>query len=187
MEGGQSEVGINRLLLGPLPDGKDAVSYFAHASKSDRAVPDVIISTRYPSTAVLDFWQDHSEFVPSETDIISVSKTIHGPERYPATTDGSDERITAVETNDLTSLGVAISNSLSRRDHEAPIRIWFDSITSLIRAIDFDRVFRFLHIVTARVKHAHATAFYLVDPMAHDPQTVTSLIYLFDDVINAEQ
>nr|WP_312907641.1 hypothetical protein [Natronosalvus caseinilyticus] len=62
------------------------------------------------------------------------------------------------------------------------MELWFDSITPLIHATNFERVFRFLHILTARIECTRATAFYLVDPTAHDQQTVTSLTYLFDTV-----
>ena len=46
--------------------------------------------------------------------------------------------------------------------------------------------FSFLHILTARVKRTRATAFYLVDPTVHDPQTVTSLTSLFNTVLEVD-
>ncbi|PGF17267.1 hypothetical protein CP556_14960 [Natrinema sp. CBA1119] len=95
-------------------------------------------------------------------------------------------QLSAVNRSDLTGLGIEISELLSRRDHDAPVELWFDSVTSLIHASDFERVFRFLHILTARIERTGATAFYFIDPTAHDPQTVTSLTYLFDTVLETD-
>ncbi|MFB1065055.1 hypothetical protein [Natrinema sp. H-ect4] len=185
MDGGTSERGSNRLLLGPLPDEGEIPSYLERVRPSDRAAPKVVISTRHPPSAILDCRQT-SDSCSSRIDIISVSGMNHGSPVDPDVTERHTGQLSAVNRSDLTGLGTEISELLSRRDHDAPVELWFDSVTSLIPAIDFERVFRFLHILTARVERLRATAFYLVDPAAHDPQTVTSLTYLFDTVLEMD-
>lgn len=184
MDGGHSEPGSNHLLLGPLPHDEETAADIERVCTSDRPVPTVIVSTRQSPSAILECWQTHLGSIASRIDIISVSETAHSAPIRPDTTARHAGQITAVETSDLTGLGIGINEALSRRGRDAPVGLGFDSVTSLIHAVDFERVFRFLHVLTARVAHTGAIAFYHVDPTAHDPQTVTSLTYLFDTVID---
>lgn len=185
MNGGNSDRGSNRLLLGPLPDGGETASFLERVRTSDRATPKVVISTRHSPSTILDCRQTNDS-CSSRIDIISVSDLDHSSPTQHEITEGHTGQLSAVNRGDLTGLGSEICEVLSRRDHDAPVELWFDSVTSLIRTIDFERVFRFLHLLTARVERTRATAFYLVDPTAHDPQTVTSLTYLFDTVLEID-
>lgn len=185
MDVGDSKRGTNRLLLGPLPDDGEIVSYLERVRTSDRTAPKVAISTRHSPSTVLDCRQTNKS-CSSRIDIISARDTCHSSPSHPEITERHIGQLSAVNRSDLTGLGIEISELLSRRDHDAPVELWFDSVTSSIRAIDFERVFRFLHILTARIERTRATAFYLVDPTVHDPQIVTSLTYLFDPVLEID-
>jgi len=185
MDVGNSERESNQLLLGPLPDEGEIPSHLERVRTSDRAAPKMVISTRHPPSTILDC-QQTSESCPSRIDIISVSDMCHSSPTRSEMTERHTGQLSAVNRSDLTGLGIEINELLSRHDHDAPVELWFDSVTSLIPDIDFERVFRFLHILTARVKRTRATAFYLVDPTVHDPQTVTSLTYLFDTILEVD-
>ncbi len=62
--------------------------------------------------------------------------------------------------------------------------ICFHSLTALIQYADLQRVFRFLHVLTARIDLIDAVAHFHMDPGAHDAQTRNTLVQLFDAVIN---
>ena len=49
------------------------------------------------------------------------------------------------------------------------------------------RAFRFLHVVTGRVKTAGGVGHYHLDPEAHDRQTLATLKGLFDAVVNVDE
>ncbi|MFB6180230.1 MAG: hypothetical protein ABEI77_10970 [Halorientalis sp.] len=100
----------------------------------------------------------------------------------------------AVETienaSDLTGLGIELSEFLASA-HEAEgverPRLCFDSLTALLQYADLKRAFRFLHVVTGRVKSANGVGHYHLDPDAHDEQTLATIKGLFDAVVEVDE
>lgn len=108
---------------------------------------------------------------------------------------GSDEReadrrgVTRVTQSpeDLTGIGITVSERLTEWDGEAGGSLFlFDSLTVLLQFVELKRAFRFLHVLTNRVKATDAVAHYHLDPGAHDAQTVATLSSLFDTVVTYE-
>lgn len=56
----------------------------------------------------------------------------------------------------------------------------------MLQYADLQRTFRFLHVVTGRVKTVGGTGFYRIDPDAHDSQTMATIKGLFDAVVTRE-
>lgn len=106
-----------------------------------------------------------------------------------ARTDPSPSRSEpSVEHDDLGDLGLAISTAITDAEAEsgglspAELRLCFDSLTPLVSEYDPDAMFRFLHLLTHRIRS--------VDGMAHyhltsdrDDRTVALLEPLFDAVV----
>ena len=100
--------------------------------------------------------------------------------------------VRAVENpSDLTGVGIELSELLSgmakAADDDEHIAFCFDSITSLLQYADVQRAFRFLHVVTGRVKTVGGTGHYHLDPEAHDQQTMATLKGLFDAVVAVDE
>jgi hypothetical protein len=70
---------------------------------------------------------------------------------------------------------------------EEQIAVCFNSVTSLLQYADLQRAFRFLHVVTGRVKTVGGVGHYHLDPDAHDSQTLATLKGLFDAVVEVEE
>ena len=71
----------------------------------------------------------------------------------------------------------------SAADENEHIAVCFNSITSLLQYADLQRGFRFLHVVTGRVKTVGGVGHFHIDPDAHDAQTLATLKGLFDAVV----
>jgi hypothetical protein len=90
---------------------------------------------------------------------------------------------------DLTGIGIELSELLSgiaNAAEDGHIAVCFDSLTSLLQYADLQRAFRFLHVVTGRVKTVGGVGHYHIDPEAHDQQTLATLKGLFDAVVEVE-
>lgn len=88
------------------------------------------------------------------------------------------------EPADLSSLGIAISGFLD--DSPGPdgeTIVCFHSVTALLAHVDLERAFRFLHVLSSRIRSANAVAHYHVDPNAHDARTLNTLAALFDGIV----
>lgn len=97
---------------------------------------------------------------------------------------------TVENASDLTGVGIKLSEILSgiadaAGDDEA-IVVCFDSVTSLLQYADLQRTFRFLHVVTGRIKNVGGVGHFHVDPEAHSNQDLATLKGLFDAVLEVD-
>lgn len=141
--------------------------------------------TKTPSEWVQE-WNDHAGTAPARGGIIAVSEGVE-------TVDDATWTVEHVETAaDLTGLGITLSELLSHMStvaaaEDQDVAVCFDSITSLLQYADLQATFRFLHVVTGRVKSAGGIGHYHIDPAAHDSQELATLMGLFDAVIEVAE
>jgi len=99
-----------------------------------------------------------------------------------------DSRNVAVRTvkdpSDLPKLGMSITEVL-RKWPDDEILICFDSLTELLRSVELERVYRFVHVLTDRLVELDARMHIHVDAQACDDRTLATLRSLFDTVIKA--
>jgi hypothetical protein len=138
----------------------------------------------------LDEWRANIGELPDETGIIAVGEISRsaagasesGPGTAPVSID------TVADPSDLTGLAMAIGAYLDAWSDMRRTRVvCFDSITSLLFHTDKERVFRFLHATTGRLRDLGAVAHYHLDPGAFDEATVNMFSSLFDAVVEVEE
>lgn len=91
-----------------------------------------------------------------------------------------------VESDDLGELGTAISRAIDdlARGDPAPgeVRVCLDSLSPLLEGYDESVVFRFLHVLTGRVRQANALAHFHL-PVPADAREARLLAPLFDATV----
>jgi hypothetical protein len=92
---------------------------------------------------------------------------------------------TVAGPDDLTGYGVALTRVVD--DHDAPLYVEVDSLTSLLQHASLDRAFRFAHVLSGRVDRERAVLVASIDPGAHDEQTVATLTQPFDVTVTGEE
>jgi len=132
----------------------------------------------------VDDWMDSVGVSPVRGGIVSIGQA-------EAEVDDPSWAVKTVENpSDLTGIGIELSELLSgmatAADDDEHIVVCFDSITSLLQYADLQRAFRFLHVVTGRVKTVNGVGHYHLDPEAHERQTLATLKGLFDAVVEVE-
>lgn len=135
----------------------------------------------------IEDWQEHTATEPAHGQIISVGEQTDDRTGVTARASGTDAwSISGIESpGDLTGLGITLSEFLSEKE-DASVRLCFDSLTALLQYADLKQAFRFLHIVTGRVKSANGVGHYHLDPAAHDQQTLATIQGLFDAVVEVD-
>jgi hypothetical protein len=139
--------------------------------------------TETPSEFV-DRWNDATGTSPARGGIVAVGES-EGHIDDPAWA------VRTVENpSDLTGVGIELSELLSGMASAAGddehVAVSFNSITSLLQYADVQRAFRFLHVVTGRVKTVGGAGHYHIDPEAHDQQTLATLKGLFNAVVEVD-
>ena len=90
---------------------------------------------------------------------------------------------TISSSSDLTCLGITISRVLSRRED---VVLYFESVTALLRHVDLETAYPFLHAVTGQLYAADGRSQFSLDSSAHDRQTIDGLASLFDAVVEID-
>lgn len=140
----------------------------------------------------IEDWEAHTGTPPAHGMVISVGDRTGPISSTGSAPDVSDQwSVESIENaSDLTGLGIEVSEFLERA-YEAESadrpRLCFDSLTALLQYADLKRTFRFLHVVTGRVKSANAVGHYHLDPDAHDEQTLATIKGLFDAVLEVDE
>ncbi|RUM33503.1 MAG: recombinase RecA [Archaeoglobus sp.] len=90
---------------------------------------------------------------------------------------------------DLTGISAKISKFFEDfwRSGIKNIVVVFDSLSTLLMYMNLQTVFRFLHILTGRVKITESIAFYIVEDGMHDEKTIVTLKQLFSGVVEFKE
>jgi hypothetical protein len=89
-----------------------------------------------------------------------------------------DVRVVTAAPNDLTRLGIHVSESLDGRDGD--VTFLLDSLSALLQFVDVETAYRFVHVLTSRMNAVDARAFYALHPSQHDAQTTSVFTQLAD-------
>ena len=176
----------NVLLLAPSLGGQGSAVCLDLLAQTPPSETNVLAVT-YTDTPVewVEDWLDHIGISPVRGGIVSIGQA----------EEDIDDPSWAVKTvenpTDLTGVGIELSELLSgmstAADDDEHIAVCFHGITSLLQYADLQRAFRFLHVVTGRVKTVDGVGHYHLDPEAHDTQTLATLKGLFDAVVEVDR
>ncbi len=176
----------NVLLLAPSMGGRGSDACLDLLSRTPPAQTNVLaVSFTRSPTEWTAHWNDHVGETPSRGGIVAIGQMGGG-------VDDSSWAVKSVENpSDLTGVGIELSELLSgmatAAGEDEDLVMCFNSVTSLLQYADLQRAFRFLHVVTGRIKTVGAVGHYHLDPEAHDRQTLATLKGLFDAVIEVEE
>ena len=181
--------GTNVLLLSPAlePAGTQAcgsLSMGAHGTGRDVLV---ITYTGTPDDVIQRLRSQTTATPPSKIGIISIGDTT----RSATVTDGGSTGRVAISTlsspSDLTGIGISITERVHEwMDDGNQVAVCFDSLSTLLQYADVDRAFRFLHVITGRLRSVDAIAHFHIDPTVHDERTLNTIKTLFDAAVEFE-
>jgi hypothetical protein len=176
----------NVLLLAPSLGNQGRTVCFNLLSQTPPSETNVLTIT-YTDTPSewTTHWTNHVGISPVRGGIVSIGQGDSGVD------DASWAVKTIENPGDLTGIGIELSELLSgmgtAADEDEHIVVCFNSVTSLLQYADLQRAFRFLHVVTGRVKTVGGVGHYHLDPEAHDKQTLATLKGLFDAVVEVDE
>ena len=140
----------------------------------------------------LDAWRRHGG-LPRKVAVLSAEQArgavaADGTASVPDPDGPAVSTTTVSDPSDLTGIGIKVNQCLSAwEDDEVPTVVCFDSVTTLLQYVDTRRAFRFLHVLSRRVRSVDGVAHYHVDPGAHDEQTLATIEGVFSDVYRYDE
>jgi KaiC/GvpD/RAD55 family RecA-like ATPase len=175
--------GSNIMLIGPPMSGKKAIlNYIAYYSiaKNDNAV--ITVATSESGTHFLELFKENKLNLPKERfGIVDCFTKSFGSNAIE-----TENIKIANSPADLTGINVKISQFfegffIKMNVHNVQVHI--DSLSTILMYSNIQVVFRFLHVLTGRIKAAGAIGIYVVDSGMHDETEITTLKQLCNGVI----
>lgn len=172
--------GSNLLVVGGTAASKDAIGGASISRGVERGDAVIRVSTRYTTDDLLEEYSD-LDYDPAKFGVVdSVSHTV-GEE--------SQESATVMHTSspsDVTGIGIKVSDLIERFQEDPEVehtRLYMDSISTLLMYSELQTVFRFLHVLTGRVRSIGGLGLYTMDPDMHDERDYSTLVQLFDATV----
>ncbi|WP_458209045.1 DUF7504 family protein [Haladaptatus sp. NG-SE-30] len=170
--------GSGLLLVGPEPTMDQACDRFLGESETE---------PRYQLFVRTDDDRSHSH-QSDNGGVKVVERTTYTRSASVTVDDGHSVDTTVVTSRSLPKLGIAISEAIVEFEREngklfpGELRVCFDSLTPLLEEYSNESVFRFLHILIARVRNVNGMAHFHL-PMESNSTVVRTLSPVFDAVV----
>jgi len=180
---GRLKEGSNIMLIGPPMSGKEVIlNHLMNSFTTNNETAVIIITTHEPATQIIERLK---EIIPalsfSNIGIVDcVSKTVGDSEVDL----GNIEFVS--NPADLTAIGVKISQffeDLFFKKNFRKLQLHFNSLSTILLYSKVQTVFRFLHVLTGRIKAAKGLGIFVMDSRMHDEKTINTLKQLCDGII----
>lgn len=170
--------GTNILVTGPPMSGKQAVALELLSAEFTETDGAVVVTT---NTTARELLQSLAGRIGSDDNLYGVDCTRGGA------TDS--DRITGVNSPaDLTGIGIGVDDHVSTlAERQVHPRLAVLSVSTLLVYLDLQPVYRFLHVLTSRVRSVDGIGVFTVDEDAHDQEMMNTITSLFDDHVRVSE
>ena len=133
------------------------------------------VSFRKPASQCLAEWRGEHDADPASFGAIVVGETV-GSDDADEIDPQAIQRIS--NPSDLTGIGIKVGEFVSGQTDQLVVCV--DSLTALLQYVDLETAYEFVHALTGQLYSAGAVSHFHIDPTAHDPETIDTLLSLFD-------
>jgi KaiC/GvpD/RAD55 family RecA-like ATPase len=176
--------GSNILLIGPPMCGKEFILYhimYHGAAINENAI--INVTTRETATHILEWFKENNLNLPLDRigiiDCVTKSGEVVKNENIKIASSAAD----------LTGIGLKISQFFDEFFIKKKIQknqLYINSVSTFLMNSNAQTIFRFLHVITKRIKSTGALGIYLIDGGMHDEREIEILKQLFDGIIEIE-
>lgn len=185
----------NVLLLAPSLGDEDseACSSLLSLAPADRTNVLCVTFNQTPDARIEHWRADGGPTEPANLGFVVVGEGVRsaaaaGPAAEGPPGDDLGPTVVSVSSPaDLTGIGIKLGDFFSDwADDGNRLLLCFHTLTTFLQYAELRTVYRFIHVLTGRVRSAGGVAHYHLDPSAHDEQTVNSLLGLFDAAVERD-
>jgi KaiC/GvpD/RAD55 family RecA-like ATPase len=175
--------GSNILLIGPAMSGKETISnHIIHDNESKNENAVLVVTTCEPGIKILERIKKREPNLSlSRMGLVDCVSIKYGSRAV------ENENIKFVNgPEDLTAIGVKISQFLEdffMKKKIQKIQLHINSLSTLLMYSNIQRVFRFLHVLTGRIKMMNGLGIYVMESEMHEKQIIMAIKQLCDGMI----
>ncbi len=179
--------GTNVLVSGPPLIGKYDLMLETLARGTEQGEGSIVVATRDDERAVIeDYRRVSPEFDSSRLGVVECISGQRG-----GTTEHEGETLVrrASSPADLTGIGIGASELMNdlHDGGAAGVRLGVDSLSTLLLYTEFDRLARFLHVLSGRIDRAGGIGLFVINPGTIDAAQFDQLKTLFDGLVELRE
>ena len=177
--------GTNVLVSGPVLTAKQRIvlRLLAGNDAADRGT--VVATTRASADSVARSFRTLADDVPD--DRFAVVDCTGLPAESPRSRRTENRRYVS-DPGDLTGVGIGLTEFMRAFYHQGDdARVGVHSLSTMLMYTEFRRLFRFLHVVTARIDSSGFGGVFAVDDSALSEREANLLRQLFDSVVETRE
>ncbi|WP_123536195.1 DUF7504 family protein [Halosimplex salinum] len=134
----------------------------------------------------LSMWDRTSTGEPKPVTCVDVDGDTRSAASVSSAPSGAVERVS--DPTDLESLGRRISDVVQRADEtDDRVGIAIHSLTGMLQHVDDQTAFKFVYTLGEVIRRVEGTAFFHLDPAAHDQETIETFRIVCDAVVHADR
>ncbi|WP_332899372.1 RAD55 family ATPase [Haladaptatus sp. CMSO5] len=178
----QVSPGTNILIAGPPMSGKQDLALSILAQGATDGEGSVIVSTDRSADSINEEFTKRVPNLNHDSFGIVESRESGGTAK--------EEFVHSVASpGDLTGIGIGISQFMQRFNQSGitQTRLALDSISTLLSYVEVRTVFKFCHVLTARLEAVGYLGVFTLDTGAHDEQAVNTIKQVFDGMIELRE
>lgn len=171
--------GTNLLILGPPMTGKTEITLdMLREGDGENAV---VVTTQSSAEEILEEYSDSFAGVVGVVDTVSEQRGV-------STQDTRKVKYVS-SPRDLTSIGIKFSELLEdiQGDDGVGVKVYVESVSTLLMHMDVQTVFRFLHVFTGQIKDIEGLGFFVINSESHSQEDISKLKQLFDGLIHTRK
>lgn len=179
--------GTNVLVSGPPLIGKYDLMLETLARGTEQGEGSIVVATRDDERAVLrDYERVSPEFDRSR---VGVVECISGQRGDSTVYEGDAFVRRASSPADLTGIGIGASELMNDLHNAGAsgLRVGVDSLSTLLLYTEFDRLARFLHVLSGRIDRANGIGLFVINPGTIDAAQFDQLKTLFDGLVELRE
>jgi KaiC/GvpD/RAD55 family RecA-like ATPase len=176
--------GTSLLITGPAMSGKQALALDLLAAGLAGTDGILIVSTSENAGRCIDELEGR---VPTlDRDRVGVVDC-SGSSQQQAIREVATRRVSS--PGDLTGISIGTAKLMQRFTEQdvSEVRHGLVSVSTLLRYLELDTVFKFLHIYTQRIDDTRGLGVFTMDDTTHDPQTISTITSEFDGMVELRE
>ncbi|WP_276247097.1 MULTISPECIES: ATPase domain-containing protein [unclassified Haladaptatus] len=174
--------GTNLLVAGPPMSGKRELTLSILAQGANAEEGNIFVSTDHGAEATL---ADYQTLVaaPNQAALGIVETTESGATMHESFVHS------VTSPADLTGIGIGVSEFMQRFNKNGirQTRFALDSVSTLLSYVDVRTVFKFCHVLTARLESVGYLGVFTLDTGVHDEQAVNTIKQVFDGMVELRE
>lgn len=187
---GEIPPGSNLIFFGPPMSGKSVLARIFLYEGLKYGEAGIYVSTKHTGEKVEEWYEERGLDLGGYKGLYGIVDCVSKTLRMDLSVQETEVMKRVSSAMDLTGISIEINNLLEEfwmRRRLRRIRVIIDSLSTLLMYSNLQTVYRFLHLITGRVRSTDAVGLYIIEEGMHEPNIINTLKQLSEGVLEIKE